>query len=345
MRVSAFAEKNDMKPKTKIIYVLNCSDFNGTGHLRRFLTVKQNFKNYKFIVLIKLEIGTKRIIKKFSDELGLTEIIYYKNDLLNKIKTTHTILESENYIFDCKNIDEEIYLYLKKNNKYIVVFDDTSSYVSNYADLLIDANIHKKSFKKNQLFGENYIIFNKKIYNLNRQKRTNNRKIKNIFVCFGGTDPHGIVFRFLNICSYLKEYNFFIFTNHKLNSITANVNLISDTELMPEYMLKSDLGIISGGIMLYESLYLGLPVIVINQNQDQQLNCKYFINQGLLEDAIIYTELTDNNLINRIKNIDNDYNKRVKISKKSMNKIDGKGIRRLKKKLKINTCQNYSFDV
>jgi spore coat polysaccharide biosynthesis predicted glycosyltransferase SpsG len=172
----------------KILYILNCSDYCGTGHLRRFISINNYFKEYGFYLLIKKEIGTLNIINKFKNDFNVLKIFVYQDDLLNELINNSVLQSIKYFFFDAKNIDEKVYKYLKIKNKFILSFDDTSVYAPKYVDILFDANIHISS-NNNLYYGSKYIIFNKNILNIKRKHKNSTIKPKNIFVCFGGTDP------------------------------------------------------------------------------------------------------------------------------------------------------------
>lgn len=312
------------------MYILYCSSKNGLGHLRRFLTISRFLTDIKFKLVVIEEIGTRDILNQYNERLNDTEII-----LLNELNETtlSEILAVEKYDFiflDKKNIDIEIYQMLKNLKFKIIVFDDTN-FGREYADILIDANVHKKSML-NKYYGEKYIIFNDRMFKYKNKIKQINKKIKNIFVCFGGTDVHNIAEKFLSVSRELPEYEFYIFSNKLKNSHNIkNIHIMTDTEKIAKIMFDSDLGFVNGGLLMYEALFLGLPVVIINQNQDELINARYFEYKKIVKNKKIYFSVSNFKIKNTILKLDKDFEYRKRVSKLSRCIVDGKGINRLKK--------------
>lgn len=200
--------------------------------------------------------------------------------------------------------------------------------------------ILQKTFTNKFLFefGPNnlkYIPLKKPFWNPKKKKVR--RKIKNILVTFGGSDPSHFHNKFLdeyygeNFIEYRKLFHFHVVVG-KLSDpdLIVGHNLSSyyniPTKQMKELMEKCDLAICSGGNTLVELMTMGVPTIAMAHNQKELDNidgfipyCMYAYNPS---DAFY-------ELVKQITHPRQYYKWRKNVSKKMQEEFDGKGVFRL----------------
>ncbi len=129
----------------------------------------------------------------------------------------------------------------------------------------------------------------------------------------------------------LSEMNFvrFLEKNKKKIFLSKNIKIYNNSKSYYEIAQKSDLGIISGGITLFEFSASGIPSIAIPQHKHQIENItnleKKNITRSLKKGMTVNTEDIIKNIDYLIKN----YELRIKMHKKGKTTIDGRGLERI----------------
>lgn len=135
-----------------------------------------------------------------------------------------------------------------------------------------------------------------------------NQKVENILVMFGGTDPSNLTERIYEIAKSSREkypdikYNFILgsgYVNDSINDISDYISVYTDVKRVSDFMRIADLAFTSQGRTVYELASMGIPAIVLAQNEREQLHSfaqmqNGFINLGLgknVDDATIESTL------------------------------------------------------
>ncbi|GAE87810.1 hypothetical protein [Acetivibrio straminisolvens] len=98
---------------------------------------------------------------------------------------------------------------------------------------------------------------------------------------------------------------------------------------MSEIMLKSDMAISAGGSTLYELCACGTPTLAIVIADNQREMVDMMSSEGYIISLGWHGELADMELLQKIKLLCADYEKRVSLSKKMQKLVDGEGVRRI----------------
>lgn len=109
----------------------------------------------------------------------------------------------------------------------------------------------------------------------------------------------------------------------------ANVILHENVSRMSEIMLKSDMAISAGGSTLYELCACGTPTLAIVIADNQREMVDMMSSEGYIISLGWHGELADMELLQKIKLLCADYEKRVSLSKKMQKLVDGEGVRRI----------------
>lgn len=147
------------------------------------------------------------------------------------------------------------------------------------ADLVINALYEDNNRNSpNIKTGENYYICGKSFLFYPPIKIKTN--VQKIFISFGGADPQNYTDTLLRIITkdVYKKYHFIVVIGKSKNNINellafnkySNIKVIYDVDNMPELMSECDIGITSRGRTAFEMALLGIPMIVIAQNQREE---------------------------------------------------------------------------
>jgi UDP-2,4-diacetamido-2,4,6-trideoxy-beta-L-altropyranose hydrolase len=239
----------------------------------------KDFRKFKNINLIKMKKG------RFS----IKEI---KNKI---IKLNITVLIVDNYKFG--------YELQKKIKKYVtklIIIDDYFN-KKYFCDILLNYsfidNNDKTILKKNNpevrfALGPKYLPLNNRFFELKKNLKPR-KKIKKILVFFGAADKLNLTEKMLVISKYFKKIKFsFIFGNLYIKKKNFFKKINNYKNIIPFYGIKNekmanliannDLAIGAGGVNLYERIYLGLPSIVINADDNQLINIKKSKKKNLI---------------------------------------------------------------
>ncbi len=108
-----------------------------------------------------------------------------------------------------------------------------------------------------------------------------------------------------------------------------------DQPAMAKMLSQHSVGLITGGMIVYESLAVGLPVIVFPQEKNLPPEARFFSGQGCIID-LKYEGGMDMNIVSKnIINIMNSRIKRLTLSRNARQLIDGKGMLRTIKAMDI----------
>ncbi|GAI95785.1 unnamed protein product, partial [marine sediment metagenome] len=185
--------------------------------------------------------------------------------------------------------------YIKEKNIFTVNFEDLGE-GSAKADIVINALYDKKNGFENYYWGKDYYILREEFQKIDQ--KTIEKVVKKILITFGGTDPNNYTKKVLELLNDLDLKNIEIFIvvglgytkcddlikfsqdlNHKF-IIKKNVKNIS------AYMYDADLIFTSAGRTVYEIASIGVPTIVLAQNDRELLHTfankkNGFLNLGL----------------------------------------------------------------
>lgn len=240
----------------------------------------------------------------------------------------------------------ETYMHsLNKLKSKVVNFEDLSS-ASLSADLVINALYPFQTSSNKVLSGHNYFCLRDEFLYLPQREYTN--EVKNLLITFGGVDEGNLTKRTLDLISpYCLESDITIYVitgpgyaHHAslevyLNSF-KNIKIVKNTKRISDFMAMSDIAITSGGRTVLELAGVGVPPIVICQNERETKHtfaCKEngVINLGYRKNV------TDTDIINAFKSLAFDLNTRAECVKKmnSMDLMSGKKrvIKRIKELL------------
>ena len=280
--------------RKNILFVVTGNDIVGLGHVYNTLLVANDILNHKITFLVDKD----------------SKLAYDKISLKNY---PVFIQESENILDDIKKFNPDLVINdkldttleymqgLKKLSIKTLNFEDLGE-GSKIADLVINAIYPEKQIIKNHYFGHDYFILRDEfIYS---ETKDNKEKIEGILISFGGVDPNNYTKKVIEtIYEYCMQHAIKInvitgFGYKKYDSIDnyKNINIYKNVANISKYMLEADLIFTSAGRTTYEVASIGVPTIVLAQN-DRELthffaNSEFgFLNLGLgynISDEEIY---------------------------------------------------------
>jgi len=312
-----------------ILFRVDCNKKNGLGHFTRCYSLANNLikKKHKiFFLLINYEnllfIKQNKIFfikKKIKDNNYLKDALI-TNKFLKEKKIDILVLDS--FYLGHKWCSQVI-----NNVKKLVIIDEGFKKIKGNI-VYID---HTRNFikKSNCYFGNKYFILNEKYLYLKKKKIFS----YDIFINFGSGPFKLFLKTLLNLIESFKIYVKIVVIDNNLNLKLKkynylNINLIKNNNFLGNYINDSKICIGSGGMNLFERIFLKKKNLFFSTAKFQERICKKLCKQK----KIIYLDKLNNKNIskNKDKIFKEILNKSKKIEKNYFF-IDGKGTKRISK--------------
>ena len=277
-----------------------CPDFSrevGIGHLIRclnlaielkkkgakiiFIVDENNISNFPIKLKTHFKLVTYKSLSDSKNKNNLEKI----SKKIKKIKSSlNAILIIDNYKINL-NWEQKIKKYVKK----IFVIDDFlkphyCDFYLNQGNILKKNNLSKNLNNNYKLLGPKFSLLNKKnqIRKINFDKDFN----KNILVSFGGSDRENLTFNIIKILknNFFNNYKINVFLgpyNEQKKSISEilkynkNFNIYNFSSNYVDFIKKSSLAIINGGVSVWENICHGVPSLVFQISKNQKIQTDY----------------------------------------------------------------------
>jgi UDP-2,4-diacetamido-2,4,6-trideoxy-beta-L-altropyranose hydrolase len=354
-----------------IVFRVDASVQMGTGHVMRCLALASELKahgaNVSFICrtleghlceLIEREgyqvfrlpqAQNNEYIEKLTSHSHWLEV-NWRTDAEQTIQIIKDIQTVDWIIIDHYAIEKQWEEVIRPYVKKIMVIDDLADR-KHECDLILDQNFYMNMETRyshlvpiycKQLLGPKYSLLRPEFNKARIKLKNRDGKVKRLLVFMGGSDPENVTEKVLKAISYLNnlkiEVDVIVGSNNKnkerIKKICENhlnFHYYYQVENIEEFMLNADLSIGAGGTTTWERCHLGLPSIVLTIASNQEE-----ISQNLADkQCIIYlgraSEVTEKELSLKLKELINNDELLLNISKNAMQMVDGLGRERIRK--------------
>lgn len=288
-----------------ILFVVAGNNEIGMGHVYNTLSIANNILDHRVIFLTttgselafsKIKESNYEVIKQKS-QLILDDIIELSPDII---------------INDILDTDIEYIQSLKNQNFKVINFEDIGEGAA-CADLVINAMYPDTNFVKNQYYGEKYFILRDEFY-FTKTKKINS-KVKKILLSFGGVDPNNYTERILKILErdFKQKFNITVVAglgykfSERIKENYPNVNLKINIKNISEEMYNADVVFTSAGRTTFEVASIGVPCIVLCQNEREKTHLFASEENGFLNLGAGYKipdKLISKSLLSILENFD-----------------------------------------
>ena len=335
-----------------VLFRVDSSSYLGGGHLSRCIELARYFakKDHKVYFLCKNLDGNLNFWIE-SEKFKLLTINKEILDLEDELKETEYIISNykkfTSLVVDHYSLD---YKWEKKMRKFadkIIVIDDLANRKHD-CDILIDQNFYvnmesryKKLVSKKtiKLLSPKYAILKEEFLKFKLANKSFNQ-IKNLFICFGATDPsnHTLVtlqalrkidykFSSINIFTTMGNKNWA--SIEKESKKIRNCYFHINNKDLPKILSKADLAIGAGGTMCWERAYFGIPTIAFAVAKNQVENLTNLIKNDIIAGEPKNLKPDIKKLEYWLKMIIDNKTYYKKLSKNSQGIVDGFGIQRI----------------
>ena len=333
-----------------IVFRVDTRYLSGGGHFYRCLNLAKSLKNKNtYFIIDKTSLYFKKILalnkfKYFELKKNKSNLLYEKYDSRKTLEILKNNKEFDLIIVDNYSLGKKWEISIKNLVKKILVIDDLNR--SHDCDFFLNQNlpIHEKKkykipFNCKKLLGPKYCILDP-IYQKFKKKIKKKNKINNIILFMGVTDSAKLTYKILNafLDKDLLKYNLKIVVgnnNKDLRKIKRLSKIRKKTEVhykmdnLAKLIQKSDLGISSGGSVIWEYLYFSLPNLILSHSKKQFLN-SIFLKKMKYSQIIGNKNIHLNKLTENIKKKISILEK-IKLLHNKKFLVDGRGTARIKK--------------
>ena len=302
----------------------------GMGHVYRCLTLAYKLTGHEIVFAASedSDIGIEKIAESNFDVIKIKDDEHFER-----------ILEEQKpdiLINDILDTSAEYMQMVTKYVKRVVNFEDVGS-GAKYADAVINALYEKGDKLHNEYYGSRYFCIRDEF--LEEHPKDFCEVAENVLVIFGGADPSDLTGRLYGICRQLHKdhpdvkFHFLLgFAYPYADKITTceedNVYVHKDVKRVSSYMSKMDLAITSQGRTVYELASMGVPAVVLAQNDREAKHVFAGIQNGFINLGI-GSETDDETVISTIGWLLSTPNVRREMRKLQLQKDFSKGHERV----------------
>ncbi|SFC52462.1 CMP-N-acetylneuraminic acid synthetase [Bacillus sp. OV322] len=288
--------ENALKRK-RIIFRVDGYKELGMGHIYHCLTLAYNLTGHEIMFVTK---------EKCTEGVNKIKSSYMPYTLINSDEEFFDFLvewDADIVVNDCLDTDENYIQKLKKIVSKVITIEDLGE-GAEYADAVINALYNKEKKLSNEYYGESYVCLRDEF--LINKPKTFSKEVKNILVIFGGTDPSNLTKKIYHFATKINKNNprfeFNFITGKGYNSEDNGIYTLEDKKIfvlndvkrVSDYMINADIAFTSQGRTVFELASLGIPSIVLSQNEREQLHTfaqmqNGFMNLGLGKNISIGT--------------------------------------------------------
>lgn len=284
--------ESQMKKK-RIIFRADGMKQIGMGHIYNCLTMAFSFIEHQILFVTRKDCldGLKKI-----QSTNLPYVTIESDEDLEKIIDMY---QPDIWVNDCLNTSSEYIQWLKERVNRVVTIEDLGE-GARYADAVINALYeHHHPETENLYEGSRYVCLRDE-FQLAKRKEFSS-EVNNILVMFGGTDPSNLNRKLYQSARFITniypKINFHFVTgigydtekNGIVEDKDSHIFVHRNVSRVTEYMKQADVAVSSQGRTVYEIASMGIPAIVLSQNEREAMHTfatmkNGFINLGLGKD-------------------------------------------------------------
>lgn len=240
--------------------------------------------------------------------------------------------------------------------KMLVLVDDlhTIKLIDSAIDLVVNSQIfvnqsyYNEFPKTTKLLGLPYLLlrssFQKYLIPQKQLEKQQRKQLKNILVTFGGGDRLGSTLKVVNALKKISlpititiilgaAFPFQKELQEMKDTLPTNINLVYDPNHIEDYMYLADLAFCTAGYTGYELISMGTPLVIIEQEKEQEAIIKKLVAQGAAQSLGYHDQVTEDQIITVIRSYLSAPHLLVAMRKKCFGLIDGKGCERVSRNI------------
>ena len=249
-----------------IVFSLIGNNQIGLGHVYNCMTLASQILNHRIVFVFnkESELGYKKV-QESNYEVYIQELDNLVDDIMKH--------QPDLVINDCLDTSISYMDGLLAHKVKIMNIEDLGP-GSNQAEVVVNAIYPEQEVaKSNHFFGPKYFCIRDEFY---EAKPINvNEKVANVLLSFGGVDPNNLTLKTLDaIYEYCQKAGIKItvilglgYSNKESLSKFSNIEIHQNVKSISDFMMEADLAFTSAGRTTYELACIGVPSIVMTQNE------------------------------------------------------------------------------
>ncbi len=330
----------------------------GSGHLMRCFALAQSWQATGGKVNFITKCESPALLEKLEDEKFGVIIIEKSYPHQSDWQTTEKVLSvfpKSWCVVDGYHFDANYHSLIRHNGNRLLVIDDTAHLEFYDADAILNQNINAAEFKYNcpsethLLLGVGYALLREEFLQWRNWQREIPEIAQKILITMGGGDFYNQTLKAIRAVEHLGIENLQVRTvvgtsnphSAELQSAVENsvipVELIVGAKNMAELMTWADLAISAAGSTCWEMAFMRLPFILIVTAENQAGIADGLGKMGFAINLGWFEQASAASLVENLKAISFDKNRRCEISEMGLKIVDGRGSARV-----VDFLRNYA---
>ena len=277
--------ENELSKKTILIRVEGYSKI-GLGHVYRGLALAYGLIHHQvhFVTSEKSDLAQKKLEASHFPY----SVISSDEEMIDLIKTYH----ADVVVNDMLNTSLSYMEALKELPVRLINFEDLGP-GADLADAVIN-DLYAPQKSGNQYYwGSDYYVIRDEF--LFASVSEFHEKVQEVLVIFGGVDPNNLSQKLLEAIPYVSQNQAIHFTiivgpgyqayealKEEAASLPYAIDVIQNVKVMSDYMKKADLAISSQGRTMLELAAMGVPTVLMAQNEREMTHEFGYLTNGFM---------------------------------------------------------------
>lgn len=326
----------------------------GLGHLSRQKMIARSLGERSDASTILLTGATAAVIAPFEvgfhsiqpvpPQFDTTKQIELVSDFSQKTDASILIIDKPEYPAGlCKGL----FCLREACPKLAIAAFDAAAMPPGCVDLIIDANQRPAIGERfrgsvtRALLGPDYAVVEPAFVDARSQFQIR-RRLERVLISMGGSDPNFVTSLALEAALTLERTRIDVvlgpsFAAESLLRLKAMlhdprvaVHRDKTQQALASLMVASDACIISAGLTMFEVATVGIPALVISQNEKQVANAAHLAECGAVLNLGLFSDISAEVAAQALADWESSIDARAKLSEAAMNAVDGKGIDRIR---------------
>ncbi len=248
-----------------ILFVVTGNSTVGLGHVYNTLLIANDILNHQITFLVDTQ--SQMAYDKIASN-NYPVYIQKEHNILDDI----TKINPDIIINDRLDTQEDYMVSLKNLDYKVINFEDLGDGTPQ-ADLVINAIYPEEHILSNHYFGHDYFVLRDEFMHSAQKKIM--PKVENVLITFGGVDPNNytkdVIAAIYDYCQHCKikitVVAGFGYNQYESLQEYVDIDIKQNIVNISKYMLAADIVFTSAGRTTYEIASLGVPAIVLAQNE------------------------------------------------------------------------------
>lgn len=257
----------------------------GMGHIYRCLTLAYSLTGHEILFVTRED--CREGYNKLKDSFMKVQTIRDDREFYSLIENW----KPDVIVNDCLNTTADYILELKKSANRVVTLEDIGT-GADVADATINALYEDTSKGDNYYWGEKYVCLKDEF--LVAEPSDYRVRVQSVVAMFGGSDPSDFTKRIYSLAKKVHgdypeiHFRFILgaaYDNSVNNLVTDeayNIEVLQDVKRVSAALSDADLAFTSQGRTVYELAAMGVPAIVMAQNERETKHTFAQMNNGFL---------------------------------------------------------------